>query len=886
MRTCRHSCCIGGFLWLFTALLFLGLICQIALLVVVRFGVGVPLPVRPVENFVSHKLDHQYVVSIDRISINPDAVILAQGLQLRDPHHRSPILTVESLEIDLFAPGILIGSFVPESIRLQNLTLFEANTLFAYPRPIATIPSLHLVEDRAGWHLRDAFAKIANLELIGLGTLSLPSTSKGLPPPDWNQIHHQVTKAIDTVTAISSDFTEPVLVIEAQPRRHQGSELFWTLKSPDISLPGDFRLSQVVLQGSARLFDGPPRIQFSTTIEEIDHPDFNLDHVQLRSNLTLSAGRKRPTLHHLDLSILSIQAYGESVDGFIGRIEDPFSGRLRFACSASFRENPVILRGDLDSRSISGILAAEVDLDPHSLVGLVPGSEFIQEHLQVGRPLHLQLASYLRPGGIPDSIGFFLHASQPRLAGLVGQQVYGKGVLDRRKLHVERFHFDTRRYQLGGAFSLDFTNSDYRIILNGQFLPEEINQWFEPWWENLWSRFELTDLPNLDFYIRSNLLVDRDRELFGRLTLPPTRINQYPIDFADARVWGDERFLTIKINQATSGPNQASGYLHYFYAPEDDLLVGRAYDFSGTLAIPDDFQLAGDYVRNLLSSCQFEGPVSLRLSGNVIEEDAPASFKRFQHLTVVGETKHPARIAGLSLDSLALELKYANDIVDITPLEFRIAGGHGEGRIRWFPNRTDPLDLEIKLLGSNPRLLIESTAALRNNVAFEAGDSLGDPAGTVNLVSELRGDPADPFGFNGTLSLEVLSSDLGEVRFLGILSDLLSAAPPPFKIGSLSFNRLSSEIRLRDRELIFDKLALFSPSSRIEGTGTFAFANQSIQMKLRAFLFQETSFPLINFVAQIFNPITRILEFRLSGNIDDRNIRLDLNPVRIFDPNS
>lgn len=132
--------------------------------------------------------------------------------------------------------------------------------------------------------------------------------------------------------------------------------------------------------------------------------------------------------------------------------------------------------------------------------------------------------------------------------------------------------------------------------------------------------------------------------------------------------------------------------------------------------------------------------------------------------------------------------------------------------------------------------------------------------------------------FSGDITASLRSPDLGEVRVFGILSRLFAAAPPPFNIGSIRFNQLEIAAKLADGNADFTRFDLYSPSTRVKATGSYALPSGRVEMQLRVYLFQEISTPLIGWAAQIFKPLARILVFNLGGTVNAKTIDLRLNP--------
>ncbi len=890
MKACRQSCCVGAFIWLVSASLA-GLLC-IQVFIIIIFGLGIPIPFPPerLETWINQRIDHRYSVSLARIRINRNALIQIEGITLRERLRDLPVLEIESAGIDFFAPGLITGQIRPESISVTGLVLFEKVERLDNPSSILDIPSLRLRSSRNAWQIENAFARISDISLTGFGIVDFDSLQRLFPQDQAGQVtpyaipdlHRDVTEAISTLEKLTAGFVGTSIFFELGQGSFQSKEIRWRLAIPSASpLPG-VAAENFQINGQTTIGEGSIESTLSGRIGQIHTDQVSVVEADWHLGVKYSVGIPDPfQISRIEIAGDRIEIAGETIRSLIVDMNDPMSGDVLAEGSFFYRETPIQFRTDIDTNSLSGIIDLETRIDPIKAIGAFPDlARQLKEAIKIPTPINLQATAFLRPGGIPDSLGFFLETGRIDVLGMDGERLSASGHIFPEGLRIRRFNFDTRQYNLEGNFSADFANSDWRVSFTGGAIPRELSGWFEPWWDNLWARFEFSQPPFVDFRIRGNATSRQDRDIYGEIRLPPTAISDFPIDRATALVWGDERYLTVLISDATAPAGDLSGSLHYFYNYRRNLLVARAYDFVTNIRLPDDFKVMGEGIRQLLDRFETTGPADLAIRGVVVAPEADESLRRHETLHIRGRTDLPVSTASITFDDLRFRATYANHVATVTSLNFGIGGGRGEGSLTWQQQPDPHIDLEFRITDADPRATLQSISLLRDSDTLDSGkpDSPDRRNRRLDLFAKLAGDPNFPTGFVGEAVASIHSPDLGEVRVLGILSRLFAAAPPPFNIGSIRFNQLETAFTLGGEKVDFTRFDLYSSSSRIKATGSYSLKTGMVDMRLRVYLFQEISMPVIGWAAQIFKPLARILVFDLGGTVTADATDLRLNP--------
>jgi hypothetical protein len=127
------------------------------------------------------------------------------------------------------------------------------------------------------------------------------------------------------------------------------------------------------------------------------------------------------------------------------------------------------------------------------------------------------------------------------------------------------------------------------------------------------------------------------------------------------------------------------------------------------------------------------------------------------------------------------------------------------------------------------------------------------------------------------------SQKLGTLQLLGPLSKLLQNTQLNFT--SFKLNQMGGSFRYQDELVTFDPLQIDGPLTQIRTPGTLNLKDQSLDMRLSVYLFRNVGDAKSNIrkISELITrPIPNLLEFELTGTIQDQKLRSLYDPRNLI----
>jgi len=153
-----------------------------------------------------------------------------------------------------------------------------------------------------------------------------------------------------------------------------------------------------------------------------------------------------------------------------------------------------------------------------------------------------------------------------------------------------------------------------------------------------------------------------------------------------------------------------------------------------------------------------------------------------------------------------------------------------------------------------------------NNQDFQSPANVG---GTVSVSLEAEGPTNNPLQFEGTGKIHLKETTVGSINLLGKVSEGLKKLNLPVPTGALSFNDLEIPFSLNNETMSFDKLNLKGPISKISAEGSLNFSSGTVDIIANLSLIGNIPIPLIKNLVQIIDPVSKIIEIKISGTFNN-----------------
>lgn len=842
-----------------------------------------------VPDWVRHRIDAALAesglsLSTGSISFDPTGKAVVQDLVLSDLASREPLVTVRAAYVEL-DPLLLLT-------RRVEIREFEFSGA-SFHLPAIRSPSGRneaVLESVAG-RLRPSgnrilidglSGRVGEAEIIVTGSILRPSLSI---PESGSASRRPVVADLRTAWTRAAR-----QVMESRPQL-QG------LRSPRVTLD--------VSQTRPRTF----LIQADVSADEVtDEPAHRIQTgaVRLRGQLALDLDGESPFTAQLfsprthltggiAITNLSAQAHGHLAAGAF----TPKVDQLEFAASSATR-GAITLRQATVHTTPAGLSSAASFVcagEPWSVS--VETCDPARGHLRArasGRvnPEHLRLAETLSGKALGPLLQL---ASRPRLEVEVSladgwklRRANGRfdaGAVTARGVPLDgasaTFHLvgndvtvDDIVLRQGpslarGSYTMDLATRDFRFLLQGRLQPTGIAGWFRDWWPRFWANFEFTEeLPTADVDVRGRWGAPSETTVYVGARNGRTTIRGTLFDSISTRVFVRPHFYDVCFFRGTQGQRSATGQFSRLIDPESRALSRMEFSATSDLDLAEGARVLGEEVEAVVAPFRMSRPTRLEVTGAITGPAAPEGAGRRILLRAASEGDF--LFYEFPLSGITASIKVQDDDIVIDPVSAGFAGGQASGRIHLSGRgEAQRLGFDVRLknavLGQAIRNL-EEFSARRNRQPPPQENRFQQRIATGQLDLDLSADGrfADLFSYQGEGNAELRGADLGEVRLLWVLSEVLDKTLLNFS--TLKLDTVRTNFALQGRKLAFSNVRITGPRAAIEAQGDYFLDRKSLDMKAKLFPFEESKNLFGAAVGLVFSPFSQALEFRLTGPLD------------------
>ncbi len=860
----------------------------------------------PVPGFVLRRVEAELAranlaVTFGRARLDPTGIILFEEVQLRSAQFEDPLITSRLLSLRRNFWSVLAGRPVPDEIRLEGAAL----QLPAMLSPTGTVEPL--IRDLTVvlrhhdniWQVDQFAGHIGRVAITARGEVLVPARPPGATPlsPDaiaarFLQVSRRLALAVHQFDA----FEDPALAIQLDSPAGVGNTatLLFTARSADQPWAQPLVLGPLALTTTVRLDgngDRPVRLHAAVRHAEY-RGEFAVDGVRA----VLSARFLPKSLSFQPVAVLL--AAGQ----LAGEDETAFGPVLR----ADLTRWPAVhttvatqLRGEF--------LAAEVEtqLEQHSARIRAEGRvapELITRVLTKHTP---RAAPYFVFG---DPVAFDAEAVfDPgwRFAGVSGRVDAGRidshGVMitaARGRIDIAGMSFlaHDARLELGenfarGSYWMDFSTTDYRMLLTGRLRPVEINGWFHgDWWLKFWQEHFTfpTTLPTADVDVAGRWKDPVHTVYFGSTEVRSASVWGGDFDSVRTRVFLRPQFTHVLDFSGTreGGSQKLEGWIKRFGDPVTHETHRLEFDFAGNLPPAVYERMLDSRADAMLASLQLNRPPQVRAQG-VIDGKGPAAEPDY---TFSVAADGGLNYYGFPFDSARVSGGISGPNLRLDDIQFTTAGGQGAGKAAvTLAGGSRRLGFDLYVNGADMARTIRAVEAYQG---YRTAQKLGPVAesrfmkrasgGRLDVALSAEGELGDLASFKGTGNAALTGMELAEIQLFGLLSQVLSGLSLNFS--SLTLTEARTSFRLDGGRLHFPDLKISGRSAVIDARGDFTFANSALDFTAKLKPFEESRTLLTAALGLVVNPITSILELKLTGPVSKPNWSIVVGPSSLPAP--
>ena len=814
-----------------------------------------------------------------RARLDPSGIVLLENVQFRSRSFEEPLLTCRVLYLRRDFWSVLAGRPIPDEIRLEGAAL----QLPAMLSPSGTVEpliqdvALVLRHEDERWLVDQFNGRVGRLVLTAQGELAPPPRSPGTPPlnPDeitarFLQLSRQFAVQLHRLEA----FDEPALAVRlaSPPGLGNTAELLLTASAAHQPWGQPLSLGPLAAAGTLRLDGRESRtLRLHAAVRNARYQE------------TYAAEAVRAILS-LDVAAETYAFHPHEVLVAAGQLSAPGVAALGPVLRADLTRWPDVSAAV--ATQLSGeFLAAEVD------ARLLEQSARLRAEGRVSHELISRVLTEITPRAAPyfvfgDPVAFRATAVLDpgwrfaRLSGRVdARRLDSRGV----KITAARGQIDIvgmsflahdARVELGenfarGSYWMDFTTTDYRMLLDGRLRPPEINGWFRgDWWLNFWNaHFAFPVAPPTAEVEVSGRWKDPGRTVyFGRSDAREATVWNGEFTQAHAVIFLRPQFTDGLVLQGSraGGTQRLSGTFRRHGLPGAHDPGRFEFDFESSVEPAVIGRMLEGRADEVLASLRFNSPPHVHAKG--VLAAAP-------DYTFTGTATGGLQYFGFPLDTAQVSGGVSGADVRLDAIEFTAAGGKGSGKAAVYgPPDYRRLGFDLYLNGA------DLARAIRAVEQYQAGRTNEKPVsvaeskfmkraegGRVDVGLSATGRPGDLASFTGTGNVALTGAELGEIHLFGLLSQVLSGLSLNFS--SLKLDAARSSIRLENGRLLFPDLKITGNTAVIDARGNYTFATNALDFTARLKPYEENRNLLTGVIGIVINPLTSILELKLNGPV-------------------
>ncbi|MEO7600473.1 MAG: AsmA-like C-terminal region-containing protein, partial [Opitutus sp.] len=348
--------------------------------------------------------------------------------------------------------------------------------------------------------------------------------------------------------------------------------------------------------------------------------------------------------------------------------------------------------------------------------------------------------------------------------------------------------------------------------------------------------------------------------VFGESDSPTIRGT--PLDYARTIMFIRPTFFDALEFFATRGPGDVRGTFERHLHPDSRDWTKMIFDIESTVDLVTGAGLLGPEIATMLEPFSFSRAPHVKAIGQL---DGPASARgEHQSLQLSTQSSGKFSVYKFPAENLSFEATLEDDKLSLERIEAKVASGLFTGRARlWGPEEQRRIAFNATLHGgllSEAVTVVSDYAAQRSGQGIPAGDKFmpGKSQIKMDLALSAEGKFDDLLSYEGTGNAVLTGAELGEVRLLGLLSELLDFTALRFTTARLNF-------QVQGAKVTFPTANVTGANSAIEGHGEYALDRGEIDFNARVYPFKESTSILGSMVGVVLLPLSTALEVRLTG---------------------
>ncbi|HTO04016.1 MAG TPA: AsmA-like C-terminal region-containing protein [Opitutus sp.] len=303
------------------------------------------------------------------------------------------------------------------------------------------------------------------------------------------------------------------------------------------------------------------------------------------------------------------------------------------------------------------------------------------------------------------------------------------------------------------------------------------------------------------------------------------------------------------------------------------------FSLTSTLDLATGEGLLGPDIAEKLEPFKFAEAPAVKASGHFDGPAAPGG--EHQTMKIEARSTGAFSVYDFPARNLSFDATLQDEELSVERVEADVASGRLAGRAHLSGAAHErKLDFDITLreaVLSEAVTLVSSYKAQLRGEPETPGENVLTGKGQVkfDLALAAAGNFDDLLSYQGNGNAQLSGAELGEVKLLGLLSDLLDFTALRFTTARLDFQLLGKDV-------VFPSLSVTGENSAIEGHGDYSLANDQMDFNARVYPFQESKSIIQTMVGAMLTPLSTVLEVKLTGPLKQPRWAFVIGPTNFF----
>jgi hypothetical protein len=876
-----------------TAWLLLGLLLLLQVAVAVSGEFQVP-------RFVLRAFSERFAAShiearFGRALLDPTGGVLLENLELSLPEFVEPVIQARAVYVELDPWPLLLGRVEARRVHGTGVRVMVPAMLAPSGRTEPGVDDLEFDVTAEGEQLglRSVTTRIAGVAVAVHGNVRLPkraATTAKSPVPLLEDVAAHYANYARQVVKVASQLQgleQPVLQAALTASTHHGALATVTvtaqgLERPDLQqlVARELRLEAQVPLGGVQ----PALVPFTLTVGDVRTAGGIAAGLTARGHAVMSPGRLYFTPRRVELALDRATARGFTVARAAAELNvagfPQIDGRvwLEYGGAPLFASGRADVAGRTAVARVTGAVSPEL-LTPLSTILKRDLRQFVDFGAPVAADLEVRFGPDWKFAGLAGRIAAVrIDAYHVRLDAGGGEITF-----DGRHF-VARHAFATIGPNLArGSFEQDLKTRQFRFLLNGRLRPLDISGWFHSWWPHFFEHFDFPDAPpDASVDVAGIWKAGDETTVFLYAQSGQPTIRDAKLDYARTLMFIRPNFFDALEVHGTRGAGEIRGSFTVFRDAEADANEVKkvTFAFTSTLDLPTGAHLLGPRLTERLAPFSFQHPPQLSARGEI--ESQPAAPDHWRHaMEITARSAGEFTAYGLPGRDLNFAAKVSSDEVTLDRFAAGLAGGQVSGHARVWgaaPERRLGFDVYVKDASLREAIDVASTyvASRHGKKQGSAEQFLSDRnTARLDLAVSAEGLLASPTSFRGSGNASIAGGELGEIRLLGLLSQLLNFT-------ALRFTAARAEFKLEGPKIVFPSVNVTGANSAIHAHGDYSIERHALDFNARVYPFEESKGLLQSIVGAVLTPFSAALEVRLTGALTEPKWAFVIGPTNLF----